>query len=62
MVSSDQSLSLAEKILGDYPQPDIPELNAESEFVHLDTGNNIQSHLTDLDADIRTLDDQDDCR
>ena len=27
MAAGDQSLSLAEKILGDYSQPDIPELN-----------------------------------
>ena len=59
MAAGDQSLSLAEKILGDYSQPDIPELNAVSKFVQLDTCNNSQSHFSNLDADITTLDDQD---
>ena len=48
MAEGDQSLSLAEKILGDYPQPDIPELNAVSQFLQLDTCNNSQSHFTNL--------------
>ena len=59
MAAGDQSLSLAEKILGDYSQPDIPELNAVSQFVQLDTCNNSQSHFANLDADFMTLDNQD---
>ena len=47
------------QILGDYSQPDIPELNAVSQFVQLDTCNNSQSHFANLDADFMTLDNQD---
>ena len=52
MAAGDQSLSLAEKILGDYSQPDIPaELNAVSQFVQLDTCNSRQGHFANLDAE-----------